>query len=174
MGPAVRQAAAIAKERGTGYATRGKNREDKSIRTCGAQCVEVEVDTQTGEVRVLRVAAAHDCGRVINALLVESQVIGGVTQGLGFALSEERIVDEAMGLVLNPNLEEYKVQTAADLPQIINATQSMPDWEANETGAKGIGEPPLIPTAAAIANAIFDAVGVRIRELPCKRERLLR
>jgi xanthine dehydrogenase YagR molybdenum-binding subunit len=174
LGPAVRQAAAAAKERGSGYAERGENRDDRSIRTCGAQCVAVEVDTGTGEVRVLRVAASHDCGRIVNARLVESQVIGAITQALGYALSEERIVDHASGVVLNPNLEEYKVQTVADLPELVNAMQSMPDWEANDIGVKGIGEPPLIPTAAAIANAIFDAVGVRIRELPCKRERLLR
>jgi xanthine dehydrogenase YagR molybdenum-binding subunit len=106
-------------------------------------------------------------------MLVDSQVIGGVTQGLGYALTEERVVDAASGVVLNANLEEYKLQTCADLAEIDNATQSMPDWEANETGAKGIGEPPLIPTAAAVANAIFDAVGVRIRDLPCTREKLL-
>lgn len=173
LGPAVRMAASKAKSAGSGKGTRGENPKDRSIRTCGAQCVEVEVDTETGEIRVLRVAAAHDCGRVINPLLAESQVIGGITQGLGYALSEERIVD-AHGLVLNANLEEYKIPTAADLPELLNATESMPDWEANATGAKGIGEPPLIPTAAAVANAIFDAIGVRVRDLPCKRERLLR
>jgi xanthine dehydrogenase YagR molybdenum-binding subunit len=173
LGPAVRMAASKAKSAGSGKGTRGKNPKDRSIRTCGAQCVEVEVDIETGEIRVLRVAAAHDCGRLINPVLAESQVIGGITQGLGYALSEERIVD-ARGLVLNANLEEYKIQTAADLPELLNATESMPDWEANATGAKGIGEPPLIPTAAAVANAIFDAVGVRVRDLPCKRERLLR
>lgn len=172
LGPAVRMAASRAKEAGSGQGSRGKNPAGKSIRTCGAQCVEVEVDTETGEVRVLRVAAAHDCGRLINPVLAESQVIGGITQGLGYALSEERIVD-ARGLVLNANLEEYKIPTAADLAELVNATQSMPDWEANPTGAKGIGEPPLIPTAAAVANAIFDATGVRVRDLPCKRERLL-
>jgi CO/xanthine dehydrogenase Mo-binding subunit len=174
LGPAVRQAAARARTTGSGKGARENNRKDKSIRTCGAQCVEVEVDTDTGEVRVLRVAAAHDCGRIINPLLVESQVLGGVTQGLGFALIEERIVDESSGLVLNANLEEYKVPTAADLPNIINAMTSMPDLEANPTGAKGMGEPPIIPTAAAIANAIFDAIGVRVRDLPCKREKLVR
>lgn len=137
LGPAVRMAAAKAKKSGRGKGSRVKNPKDKSIRTCGAQCVEVEVDTETGEVRVLRVAAAHDCGRVINPVLVESQVIGGITQGLGYALSEERMVD-ACGLVLNASLEEYKVQTAA-----------------------------------AVANAIFDAIGVRVRDLPCKRERLI-
>jgi CO/xanthine dehydrogenase Mo-binding subunit len=173
LGPAVRRAALAAKKEGKGYGEREESRADMSIRTCGAQCVEVEVDTATGEVRVLRVAAAHDCGRIINPVLVESQVIGGITQALGYALTEERIVDASLGLVLNPNLEEYKVPTAADLPELLNATASMPDWEANETGAKGIGEPPIIPTAAALANAIFDATGVRLRELPCKRERLL-
>jgi xanthine dehydrogenase YagR molybdenum-binding subunit len=174
FGPAVRQAARAAKERGTGIGRRGDNREDKAIRTCGAQAVEVEVDTDTGEVQVLRVIAAHDCGRVLNPVLVESQLIGGITQALGYALSEQRIVDAASGLVLNANLEEYKVRTAADRVEIVNVTESMPDLEANELGVKGIGEPPLIPTAAALANAIFDAVGVRIRDLPCAREKLLR
>jgi xanthine dehydrogenase YagR molybdenum-binding subunit len=174
MRPQSCAAAAQAKKAGSGAAVRRKNRNDKSIRTCGAQCVEVEVNVTSGEIRVLRVAAAHDCGRIVNPLLVESQVAGGITQGLGYALSEERVVDAALGLVLNANLEEYKVQTAADLPHFINAMESMPDWEANETGAKGIGEPPIIPTAAAVANAIFDAIGVRLRDLPCKREALLR
>jgi CO/xanthine dehydrogenase Mo-binding subunit len=174
LAPAVREAAAQARKMGNGTAVRRKNRNDKSIRTCGAQCVEVEVNVATGEIRVLRVAAAHDCGRIVNPLLVESQVAGGITQGLGYALSEERAIDAALGLVLNANLEEYKVQTAADLPHFINAMESVPDWQANETGAKGIGEPPIIPTAAAVANAIFDAIGVRLRDLPCKREALLR
>jgi xanthine dehydrogenase YagR molybdenum-binding subunit len=173
LGPAVREAALEAKRSGSGAAQRRRNRQDKAIRTCGAQAVEVEVDRATGEVRVLRVIAAHDCGRVVNPLLVESQVIGGVTQGLGYALTEARVVDPGTGVVLNANLEEYKVQTCADLAEIVNATESLPDWEANETGAKGIGEPPLIPTAAAVANAIFDATGVRIRDLPCTREKLL-
>lgn len=122
----------------------------------------------------MRIAASHDCGRIVNPLLVESQVLGGITQGLGYALTETRVVDARLGLTLNPNLEEYKVQTAADFPRFINAMESMPDWDANETGAKGIGEPPIIPTAAAVANAVFDAVGVRVRELPIRRETLLR
>ncbi|MGE5525650.1 MAG: xanthine dehydrogenase family protein molybdopterin-binding subunit [Rhodospirillaceae bacterium] len=173
LGPAVRMAAREAKRQGHGKGSRGKNREDKSIRTCGAQCVEVEVDIATGEVRVLRVAAAHDCGRIINPLLVESQVIGGITQGLGFALTEERVLDDASGITLNANLEEYKVQTAADVPDFVNATRSVPDTEANDLGVKGVGEPPIIPTAAALANAIFDASGVRVRELPCTRAKLI-
>jgi CO/xanthine dehydrogenase Mo-binding subunit len=168
LGPAILEAA----EKGEGK--RKDNRKDKSIRTCGAQAVEVEVDAETGEVRVLRVVAAHDCGRIVDAVLVESQLCGGILQGLGYALMEERIVDAASGEVLNANLEEYKVPTVADLPEIVNAMESMPDPEANPTGAKGIGEPPIIPTAPAIANAVFDALGVRLRELPLKREKLLR
>jgi xanthine dehydrogenase YagR molybdenum-binding subunit len=173
LGPALVEAARKAKRSGHGRAERGRNPEDKSIRTCGAQCAEVAVDTQTGEVTVLRVVAAHDCGRIINPLLVESQVIGGVTQGIGYALSEERAMDARLGQPLNANLEEYKVATVRDIPEIVNATESMPDLEANALGAKGIGEPPIIPTAAAIANAIFDATGVRIRDLPITRDKLL-
>jgi xanthine dehydrogenase YagR molybdenum-binding subunit len=173
LAPAVRAAAASAKQHGEGKGVRAPNGSAKSIRTCGAQCVEVEVDVETGEVTVLRVATAHDCGRVVNPMLVDSQVIGGVTQGLGMALSEERVVDPRLGLVLNANLEESKVQTMADLADILNATQSMPDTEANITGAKGVGEPPIIATAPAVANAVFDAIGVRIRDLPLKREKIL-
>jgi xanthine dehydrogenase YagR molybdenum-binding subunit len=173
LGPAVREAAASAKTHSGGKGERGPNPFHKTVRTCGAQCAEVEVDTETGEVTVLRVVTAHDCGRVVNPTMVDSQVCGGVTQGMGFALIEERIVDEKTGVVLNANLEQYLVPTAPDAPDIHNATLSMPDLEANTTGAKGIGEPPLIPTAPAIANAVYDAIGVRIRNLPISREKIL-
>jgi xanthine dehydrogenase YagR molybdenum-binding subunit len=156
-----------------GEGQREENPSGKSIRTFGAQCVEVEVDTASGEVRLLRVVASHDCGRIINPKLVDSQVIGAVTQGLGFALTEERVVDHRLGHVLNANLEEYKVPTVADIPPIEHAALGVPDLEANPTGAKGIGEPPLIPTAPAIANAVFDAIGVRITEAPLTRRRVL-
>jgi CO/xanthine dehydrogenase Mo-binding subunit len=156
-----------------GRGVRGPNPEGKSIRTFGAQMVEVEVDTETGEITVLRVVASHDCGRIINPKMVESQVVGGVTQGLGFALYEERIVDHARGVVLNANLEEYKVPTVRDVPPIQHAEVNLPDPEANSTGAKGIGEPPLVPTAPAIANAVFDAVGIRIRSGPLTRAKVL-
>jgi CO/xanthine dehydrogenase Mo-binding subunit len=156
-----------------GQGARGPNPEGKSVRTFGAQCVEVEVDVETGEVTVLRVVASHDCGRIINPTMVESQVVGAVTQGLGFALTEERVVDTPSGVVLNANLEGYKVPTVVDVPSIVHASVDIPDPEANHTGAKGIGEPPLVPTAPAIANAVFDAVGVRIRHTPLSRHRLL-
>jgi len=156
-----------------GWGARGKNPDDKAVRTFGAQCVEVEVDIETGQIDVLRVVASHDCGRIVNPTMVDSQVIGAVTQGLGFGLMEERVVDSRYGVVLNPNLEWYEVPTVMDIPPIQHAAHGVPDPEANPTGAKGIGEPPLIPTAPALANAIFDAVGVRMREAPITRQRLL-
>jgi CO/xanthine dehydrogenase Mo-binding subunit len=156
-----------------GRGARGPNPDGKSVRTFGAQFVEVEVDTETGDVTVLRVVASHDCGRVVNPTMVDSQVIGGVTQGIGFALTEERVVDRESGVVLNANLEEYKVPTVVDVPSITHVQVDLPDPEANNTGAKGIGEPPLVPVAPAIANAIFDATGIRLRDLPLSRHKLL-
>ncbi|MBW3624837.1 MAG: molybdopterin-dependent oxidoreductase, partial [Armatimonadetes bacterium] len=128
---------------------------------------------ETGEVSVLRVVASHDCGRIINPQMVDSQVLGAVTMGLGFALTEERVVDMKTGIVLNANLEEYKVPTVMDVPHVHHARVDLPDPEANPTGAKGIGEPPLVPTAPAVANAIYDAVGVRVRHAPISQHRLI-
>ncbi|MCB0106973.1 MAG: xanthine dehydrogenase family protein molybdopterin-binding subunit, partial [Caldilineaceae bacterium] len=156
-----------------GQGARSPNPENKTVNTFGAQCVEVEVDMETGEVTLLRVIAAHDCGRIINPMMVDSQVIGGITQGIGFALTEARVIDPQSGVVLNANLEDYKVPTIADLPPITHARVGKPDLAANNTGAKGVGEPPLIPTAAAIANAIYDATGVRLRATPLSRQRLM-
>lgn len=156
-----------------GHGARNANPEGVSIRTFSVQCAEVEVDTETGEVTLLRIVSAPDCGRILNPKLAYSQVIGGVTQGVGYALLEERIVDDALGVVLNPDLEEYKVPTVADIPPITHAEVDLPDFNANPTGAKGLGEPPLIPTAPAIANAIYDAVGVRLFDLPLSRRRLV-
>ncbi|CAA9560084.1 MAG: Xanthine dehydrogenase, molybdenum binding subunit [uncultured Thermomicrobiales bacterium] len=156
-----------------GRGARGPNPSDVSIRTFGAQCVEVEVDTETGEVTVLRVSTAHDIGRIINPALVDSQIHGGITQGIGFALTEERVVDHRLGMVMNANLEEYKIPTMLDVPPISHAHVDVPDSVANITGAKGVGEPPLIPTAPAIANAIFDAVGIRVHDAPISRQRML-
>ncbi|MDQ3657662.1 MAG: molybdopterin-dependent oxidoreductase, partial [Chloroflexota bacterium] len=156
-----------------GQGARGPNPEDKAVRTFGAQFVELEVDIETGEVTLYRVVTAHDIGRIVNPAIVDSQVIGGITQGIGFALTEERVIDHRLGIVLNPNLEDYIVPTIADVPPIEHVHVNVPDTEANSTGAKGVGEPPLIPTAPAIANAIFDAVGIRIRTNPLTRERIL-
>lgn len=156
-----------------GRGARGPNPSDKAVKTFGAQFIELEVDIETGEVVLQRVVTAHDIGRIVNPSIVDSQVIGGVTQGIGFALTEDRVVDHRLGIVLNANLEEYFVPTIADVPPIEHIHVDVADTEANSTGAKGVGEPPLVPTAPAIANAIFDAVGIRIRSSPLSRERIL-
>jgi xanthine dehydrogenase YagR molybdenum-binding subunit len=147
--------------------------DDVNPHTFGAAVADVEVDTRTGEVRVTRVVVAPDCGRIINPLLVRSQIIGGVTQGIGFALTEAQLVDPALGIVVNPTLEDYLVPTVLDTGPIEHAPVDIPDPGANELGVKGIGELPHIPVPAAIANAVFDAIGIRFRELPITRRRVL-
>jgi xanthine dehydrogenase molybdenum-binding subunit len=136
----------------------------------GAHAVEVEVDQQTGRVKILDYVAAHDLGRAINPLAVEGQIDGGVTMGLGYALSEEMLVRE--GKILNPTFLDYRVPTACDSIRIKKILVETND-PAGPYGAKGIGEPCLIPVAAAVANAISNAIGVRIRSLPITPEKIL-
>ena len=156
-----------------GRGARTDNPAQKAVRTFGAQVAEVEVDTATGDIRVLRIVTAHDVGRIINPRIIDSQIIGGVTQGFGFAMTEGQVVDHTLGRVMNANLEEYKVPTVADVPEILHIHIDVPDTEANSTGAKGVGEPPLVPTAPAIANAIHDAVGIRLDANPFTHRRML-
>lgn len=152
---------------------RGPNPEDRAINTFGAHFAQVLVNVETGQVRVERVVAAHDIGRVVNPLTATSQVYGGVTMALGYATTEARLIDPDTGLQLTANLEEYKVPVMADIPQIDVLFVDEADVEANSVGSKGLGEPPIIPTAAAIANAVFDATGVRVTDLPITPDRLL-
>jgi len=156
-----------------GKGSRLPNPEDLVLKTFGAHFAEVEVDPATGRVVVERIVAVHDIGRVVNPLTARSQVEGGVIQAIGYALSEERSVDRATGRVLNADLEDYKVPTVKDVPRIVVRFVDVPDTAANSTGAKGLGEPPIIPTAAAIANAVANALGVRIRTLPLTPGRVL-
>lgn len=149
-----------------GQGMRGPNAENTALFTFAAQFAEVEVDTETGRVRVLRVVAAHDSGRIINPRLAESQVEGGIIQGIGYALFEERALDGSLGVPLNPTLHDYKIPTLADLPRIETVFVPGSDTVANHTGAKGLAEPPIIGVAPAIANAVRDAIGVEITELP--------
>ncbi|MFQ5591870.1 MAG: xanthine dehydrogenase family protein molybdopterin-binding subunit [Phycisphaerae bacterium] len=136
----------------------------------GTHVAEVDVDLDTGVIKVLRLWAAHDVGRVINRLGIEGQVEGGIAQGIGFCLSEEVKIRE--GLVLNPTFTDYKLVTAEDLPQLSISFVETND-PAGPHGAKGIGEAPMIPVAPAIANAVFNATGVRFTELPMNPERVL-
>jgi CO/xanthine dehydrogenase Mo-binding subunit len=137
----------------------------------GAHGVEVEVDRETGKVKILKYVAAHDVGRAINPMLLEGQIYGAAVMGVGYALTERLILEK--GEVMNPNFRDYKLLTAKDVipvePVIIESMD-----EAGPYGAKGIGEPGLVPTAPAIANAIYDAVGIRLKELPMTPERVLK
>ncbi len=156
-----------------GQGSRGPNPQDAGIVTTGAQFAEVEVDTETGVVRVLRIVAVHDAGRIVNPTLAESQLEGGIIQGLGFALFEERRLDARLGLPLNVGLHDYKMPTHADIPVIDGHFLDGADPTANHVGVRGIAEPAIIPTAPAIAGAVADALGVEVNELPLTPWRVL-
>jgi CO/xanthine dehydrogenase Mo-binding subunit len=157
-----------------GKGARGPNPAGMQVLTFGVQVAEVAVDVETGEVRVERVAAIHDVGRVINPLGASSQVEGGIIQGIGHTLSEERLLDPETGAVLTQTLDAYKLPTIADVPEIVTELLDLPDAHLTNLGSKGLGEPPIVPTAAAIANAIRDATGADVRSLPITREEMLR
>ena len=157
-----------------GKGARGPNPAGMQVLTFGVQVAEVAVDVETGEISVDKVVAIHDVGRVINRLGAESQVEGGIIQGIGHTLSEERIVDPATGSILTRTLDAYRVPTIADVPEIVSELVDVPDPHLTNLGSKGLGEPPIIPTAAAIANAIRDATGADVRSLPITREEMLR
>src|SRR5207248_8512755 len=157
-----------------GSGARGPNPTGMRVLTFGVQVAEVAVDVETGEVRVDKIVAIHDVGRVINRLGAESQVEGGIIQGIGHTLSEERIVDPATGSILTRTLDAYRMPTIADVPEIVTDLIDLPDPHLTNLGSKGLGEPPIVPTAAAIANAIRDATGADVRSLPISREEMLR
>ncbi len=156
-----------------GRGSRGPNPQQTGIFSFGAQFAEVEVDLDTGIVRVLRITAAHDCGRVLNPTLAESQLEGGILQGLGYALFEERVMDERLGMPMNPTLHDYKVPTMADVPVLDAFCIGGADPVANHVGARGLAEPPIIPTAPAIANAVAHALGLEPMQIPLTPWRVL-
>jgi CO/xanthine dehydrogenase Mo-binding subunit len=135
------------------------------------QAAEVKVDRETGTVRVVRFAQAQDVGVAINPMAVEGQIDGGAVQGIGRALSEEVIVQD--GRIVNPSLTTYLMPMAADMPPIENILVEVPT-EAGPFGARAVAEPPGFGPPAAIANAIADATGVRLKELPLSAEKILR
>jgi len=136
-----------------------------------SQLAEVEVDTETGKVEVLRIVAAHDVGKAINPGNVEAQIEGGIMTGIGYALTEE-VVQEG-GYLKTNSLGEYMVPTSMDVPRIESHILEVP-ISSGPYGAKGVGEPALIPTAPAILNAICDALNIRVTELPATMENLRR
>ena len=157
-----------------GKGARGPNPTGMRVLTFGVQVAEVAVDVETGEIQVERVAAIHDVGRIINPLGARSQMEGGIIQAVGYALTEQRIDDPATGIPLTRTLDAYKVPTIADVPEIVAEFIDVPDEHLTNLGSKGLGEPPIIPTAAAIANAIRDATGADVHSLPITREEMLR
>ncbi len=137
----------------------------------GTQGVEVEVDIDTGDVTILHMAAVHDVGKVLNQQTLKGQTYGALAQGIGYALYEEILTDR--GRILNPSFRDYKIPTAGEMGFPLEIAFIETNDETGPFGAKGVGEPGLVPTAPAIANAIYDAVGVRIHDLPITPEKLL-
>jgi xanthine dehydrogenase YagR molybdenum-binding subunit len=138
----------------------------------GTQFAEVEVDTETGNVRVLKVVSVNDCGIPINTLTTESQIIGAMIQGVSWALFENRILDRNVGTMVNPNLEAYKVLSSKDMFEAVALVTEVAN-AGNNTSAAGIGEPPIVPTLAAIANAVYNATGARVRTLPLTPDKVV-
>jgi CO/xanthine dehydrogenase Mo-binding subunit len=135
------------------------------------QVAVVEVDTETGQVEVLRIVTATDAGKAINPLNVEGQIEGGVSMGVGYALSEEIIQEE--GYLKTSSLGDYMIPTSLDMPPIETHIVEVP-VSSGPYGAKGVGEPASIPTAPAILNAISDAIGIRVTQIPATPENILR
>jgi xanthine dehydrogenase YagR molybdenum-binding subunit len=159
---------------GIGY--RSPNPADKSTNPFAAQFCEVEVNTATGEVRIVRFLGAHDSGRVMSRLTYDNQVFGGITMGIGLAATEARVLDRNQtGKMVNRNWHDYKLPTALDVPVDMTSLPIEPeDTEANTIGCKGLGEPVTIPTAAAVANAVYHATGVRVTGTPINPVQLCR
>jgi xanthine dehydrogenase YagR molybdenum-binding subunit len=137
----------------------------------GVQVADVSVDVETGITRLNRLVAVHDCGMVINPKTAESQIYGACTMAIGGALYEERIMDDATGRVLNPNLEFYKLTANSDFGEIVPVLDIRPEYDRR--GVVGLGEPPVIPGIAAIANAVTNAIGVRVPRMPMTPDRVL-
>ena len=138
----------------------------------GCCFAEVEVDIPVGKVKVLRIVNVHDSGRLINPKLAEAQVHGGMSMGIGYALSEEMKLDPKTGRLLNGNLLDYKLPTAMDHPEL-TALFVETDDPSGPFGNKALGEPPAIPVAPAIRNAVLHATGVAVNELPMNPQRLV-
>ena len=138
-----------------------------------AQAAEIEVDTTTGAIKVTKYVAVHDVGKAINPISLEQQIEGGVVMGLGAALSEELLIDQATGLPLNDNILDYKALSIKDVPRTIDIVLVEQAKAYGVYGAHGIGEPPINPPAAVIANAVYNAIGVRVDKMPITREKIL-
>ena len=142
------------------------------INSFAAHFAEVEVDTRTGRIRVLRYVAAHDSGRIVNPRMAENQVSGGVLQFLGIAMREELLLDRVTGVTLNPSFLEHKSTAIVDYPPV-EVLFCGADDPLGPYGAKALGEPPVVPVFAAISNAFANATGVWLHEVPFTPPRVL-
>jgi len=158
---------------GTSEAKPGDEEKHYAMHAFGAQFAEVRIDADLGEIRVSRFVGAFDAGRVMNAKTARSQLIGGIVYGLGIALLEETHVDGESGRIVNANIAEYLVPVNADVPDIQTIIVPNDELISNPLGAKGIGELPMVGVAAAVANAVYHATGVRVRKVPIRIEDLL-
>jgi carbon-monoxide dehydrogenase large subunit len=148
----------------------GQGKKSAAFWMYGAQAVEVEIDKETGKVKILRLSTAHDVGKAINPLNCEQQMEGALAMGIGYALYEKLNINR--GQVFNPSLENYKIPTSRDLPQNVDTLFVETLHPEGPFGGKGMAEPAAAPTAAAIGNAIFNATGVRLKEIPLTAEKI--
>jgi len=175
--PAVQAACAKLRESGGTFAEAtsapGDEQNRYSFHSFGAQFVEVRVDETLGRVRVARALGVFDCGKIINPKTARSQFLGGIVFGIGMALMEEGVFDSRSGRVMTDNLADYRIPVNADVDEIEAITVEHPDFLFNPLGVRGIGEIGITGVAAAIANAVYNATGKRIRELPITPDKLL-
>jgi xanthine dehydrogenase YagR molybdenum-binding subunit len=157
-----------------GTAAKHPDADTYSPHSFGAQFVEVRVDADTGEVRVPRMVGVFSAGRIVNPRTARSQLMGGMVWGLSMALHEHSVMDHSLGLVVNHDLAEYHIPSHADIVDIDVSWLDEEDLHANALGAKGVGEIGITGTAAAIANAVHNATGIRVRDLPITPDRLVR
>jgi CO/xanthine dehydrogenase Mo-binding subunit len=156
-----------------GRATTNISFKDVEGKSFAAHFAEVEVDTWTGHVKIMRYVAAHDSGTIINRLPAESQIKGGVVQGIGMAFSEELLTDTLTAIPINPNYRDAKVPTHLETPEVEVIFIEHPD-PYGPFGGKVVGEPPITAAVATIANAIFNATGKRFKELPITPDKIVR
>jgi xanthine dehydrogenase YagR molybdenum-binding subunit len=157
----------------SGEAKSGDEQKHYSMHAFGAQFAEVRVDADLGAIRVSRYVGAFDGGRIMNAKTACSQLIGGIVFGIGMALFEETHVDGETGRVVNSNVSEYLMPVNADIPDIQAIVVPNDELVSNPLGAKGIGELPMVGVAAAVANAVYHATGIRVRKVPIRIEDVL-
>jgi xanthine dehydrogenase YagR molybdenum-binding subunit len=146
--------------------------EDHAAGVCGAMFAEVEVDRELGVVHVRRMVGVQDCGRVIDELTAQSQVIGAMIQGISYALHEDKVFDHRAGRMVNPDFLHYKIAGPKDMPEMEAYLVNVATGHTN-TGAMGLGEPPAVAAPAAIANAVRNAIGAPVRSLPITPDKVL-